>query len=286
MGIALVFWYLSHFLYPSWLPDPEFLGSNDTRSQIRWSLQLLTAGTFHDSVIPWFYFNSHPSRELIPSAPKSSFSFFFLSPCLWFSVHIPFLHWIRVNLFTYYFLPTLLYLRDYLPNANWCFESTNVEMNLSKSKEGTKVNPPMSGIFGRAKLSIRYLFSLSHEPAVWQTQKGREGPTPSLKALQSSRERRYIFSTCHTKRSNYNSFNVNIAWIWVENAQKCAQSQSFEKCGRSILTFFLIEWLAFMDTLMGERAAVLSNFSAPYKEKEIDITGGEEAIRSRNHLSL
>ena len=65
-------------------------------------------------------------------------------------------------------------------------------MNLSKSKEGTKVNPPLPGIFGRAKLSSRYLFSLSHEPAVWQTQKGGEGPTRSLKALQVGREGKFI----------------------------------------------------------------------------------------------
>ena len=65
-------------------------------------------------------------------------------------------------------------------------------MNLSKSQERTRVNLPLPGIFGRAKLSIiiidnydiidnygklsiinyEYLFSLSHEPAVCQAQKG------------------------------------------------------------------------------------------------------------------
>lgn len=52
----------------------------DTRSQMRWSLQLFLAGTVHDSMIPWFYSSSHSSRELIPSASNSSFLFFFSFP--------------------------------------------------------------------------------------------------------------------------------------------------------------------------------------------------------------
>lgn len=72
-----------HFVVPkpriSWVHLHTF-PNYDTRSQMKWSLQLFLAGTVHDSMIPWFYSSSHSSRELIPSASNSSFLFFFPFP--------------------------------------------------------------------------------------------------------------------------------------------------------------------------------------------------------------